>query len=44
MCIRDRPDDEPAVSGEAISVIMDMYERTVIPIPECIAIHFRKPD
>ena len=39
-----KPNDEPAVSGEAISVIMDMYARTVIPIPECIAIHFMKPD
>lgn len=39
-----KPNDESAVSGEAISVVMDMYERTVIPIPECIAIHFMKPD
>ena len=39
-----KPNEEPAVSGKAISVVMDMYERAVIPVPECIAIHFAKRD
>ena len=37
-----KPNKEPAVSGKATSVVMDMYERTVIPVPECIAIQFKK--
>ena len=37
-----KPNEEPAVSGKAISVVMDMYKRAVIPVPECIAIQFKE--
>ena len=34
-----KPNGEIAIDGNATSVIMDAVERTIIPVPECMARH-----
>jgi len=36
-----KPDGGIAVSGKATSVVMDMQERTIILVPDCVATHFQ---
>ena len=37
-----KPDGRAAIDGRCTSVIMDLGERTIIPVPECLAVHFPK--
>ena len=37
-----RPDGRIAIDGQCTSVIMDLAERSIIPVPECLAVHFPK--
>ena len=34
-----KPDGRVAIDGECTSVIMDLGERSIIPVPECLATH-----
>ena len=34
-----KPDGRIAVDGECTNVIMDLVERVIIPVPECLAVH-----
>ena len=34
-----KPDGRIAVDGTCTSVVMDLAERTIIPVPECLAVH-----
>ena len=34
-----KPDGRTAIDGRCTSVIMDLAERTIIPVPECLAVH-----
>ena len=37
-----KPDGRVAIDGQCTSVIMDLSERSIIPVPECIAAHLPK--
>ena len=37
-----KPDGRTAIEGECTSVIMDLAERSIIPVPECLAVHLPK--
>ena len=37
-----KPGGEIAISGTATSVVMEMQKRTIVAVPDCVAIHFRK--
>ena len=34
-----KPDGRTAIDGRCTSVIMDLAERSIIPVPECLAVH-----
>ena len=34
-----KPDGRTAIDGRCTSVIMDLTERSIIPVPECLAVH-----
>ena len=36
-----KPDGEIAVSGKATSVVMEMQERNIIPVPDCVEAIFK---
>ena len=38
-----KPDGRIAIDGQCTSVIMDLDERSIIPVPECLAAHLAKP-
>ena len=39
-----KPDARIAVAGTCTSVVMDLAERVIIPVPECLAMHLpRRP-
>ena len=37
-----KPDGRTAIDGRCTSVIMDLSERSIIPVPECLAVHLPK--
>ena len=37
-----KPDGRTAIDGRCTSVIMDLTERSIIPVPECLAVHLQK--
>ena len=37
-----KPDGRTAIDGRCTSVIMDLGERSIIPVPECLAAHLPK--
>ena len=37
-----KPDGRTAIDGRCTSVIMDLAERAIIPVPECLAVHLPK--
>ena len=37
-----KPNREVAIAGQATSVIMDMQQRAIIPVPACMAAHLPK--
>ena len=37
-----KPDGRTAVDGQCTSVIMDLDERSIIPVPESLAVHLAK--
>ena len=37
-----KPDGRIAIDGQCTSVIMDLAERAIIPVPECLAVHLPK--
>ena len=37
-----KPDGRTAIDGRCTSVIMDLAERSIIPVPECLAVHLPK--
>ena len=37
-----KPDGRTAIDGKCTSVIMDLAERSIIPVPECLAVHLPK--
>ena len=37
-----KPDGRTAIDGQCTSVIMDLAERSIIFVPECLAVHFPK--
>ena len=39
-----KPDGRTAIDGQCTSVIMDLSERSIIPVPECLAVHLPKRD
>ena len=34
-----KPDGRTAIDGRCTSVIMDLTERSIIPVPQCLAVH-----
>ena len=38
-----KPDGRIAIDGQCTSVIIDLDERSIIPVPECLAAHLAKP-
>ena len=34
-----KPNDEVAIDGRATSVIMDLNQRKIVPVPSCMAVH-----
>ena len=37
-----KPDGRTAIDGQCTSVIMDLEARSIIPVPECLAVHLPK--
>ena len=37
-----KPDGRTAIDGRCTSVIMDLAERSIVPVPECLAVHLPK--
>ena len=37
-----KPDGRTAIDGQCASVIMDLAERSIIPVPDCLAVHLPK--
>ena len=37
-----KPDGRVAIDGQCTSVIMDLAERSIIAVPECLAVHLPK--
>ena len=37
-----KPDGRTAIDGQCTSVVMDLDERAIIPVPECLAVHLPK--
>ena len=37
-----KPDGRTAIDGKCTSVIMDLAERSIIPVPQCLAVHLPK--
>ena len=37
-----KPDGRTAIDGRCTSVIMDLAERSIIPVPECLAVYLPK--
>ena len=37
-----KPDGRTAIDGRCTSVIMDLAERSIIPVPQCLAVHLPK--
>ena len=37
-----KPDGRTAIDGQCTSVVMDLDERSIIPVPECLAVHLPK--
>ncbi len=37
-----KPDGRTAIDGQCTSVIMDLAGRSIIPVPECLAVHLPK--
>ena len=37
-----KPDGRTAIDGQCTSVIMDLDERSIIPVPKCLAVHLPK--
>ena len=37
-----KPDGRIAIDGQCTSVIMDLAERSIVPVPECLAVHLPK--
>ena len=37
-----KPDGRTAIDGRCTSGIMDLAERSIIPVPECLAVHLPK--
>ena len=34
-----KPDGRTAIDGRCTSVIMDLAERSIVPVPQCLAVH-----
>ena len=37
-----KPDGRTAIDGKCTSVVMDLAERSIIPVPQCLAVHLPK--
>ena len=37
-----KPDGRTAIDGRCTSVIMDLAERSIVPVPQCLAVHLPK--
>ena len=37
-----KPGGRTTIDGQRTSVIMDLGERSIIPVPECLAVHMPK--
>ena len=37
-----KPDGRTAIDGRCTSVIMNLTERSIVPVPECLAVHLPK--
>ena len=39
-----KPDGRTAIDGRCTSVVMDLAARSIVPVPECLAVHLPRRD